>query len=81
MGKIITKIEKKYDDVLNEVYQSIIKEFKDEEEELRSVQREWLANYENEMREKRNLNGNKQALKYSIKAKKERTQELLNKYF
>lgn len=67
--------------MLNEVYQSIIKEFKDEEEELRSVQREWLANYENEMREKRNLNGNKQALKYSIKAKKERTQELLNKYF
>ncbi len=78
---MLTKIEKRYDDVLNEVYQSIIKEFKDEEEELRSVQREWLANYENEMREKRNINGDKQALKYSIKAKKERTQELLNKYF
>lgn len=78
---MLAKIEESYDDVLNEVYQSIIKEFKDEEEELRNIQREWLTNYEDKMRAKQNINGDKKALKYSIKAKKERTQELLNKYF
>lgn len=73
--------EKAYDEVLNKVYQSIIKEFPKEEDNLREVQREWLANYEAEIQNTRYQFNELEALEKSIKLKEARTKELLTEYF
>lgn len=77
----LNKTETAYDDILNEVYQTIIKEFPKKENKLREVQREWLINYEDEVLDARYNYGEKKELETSIKIKKERTKELLADYF
>ncbi len=77
----LNETEAAYDKVLNEVYQSIIKEFPKEEETLREIQREWLHNYEEEIYEVRYKSGEYKAIEFSIQTKKKRTKELLNEYF
>src|SRR5699024_9169200 len=72
--------EKDYDDLLNEVYQKIIKEIHKKEEELKEIQREWLVNFESKLYEVRYNSGDYKAVKYSIKNKKKRINELLNNY-
>src|SRR5699024_12618846 len=49
----LNEVEKDYDDLLNEVYQKIIKELPKKEEELREIQREWLVNFESKLYEVR----------------------------
>ena len=77
----LNKIEITYDDLLNDVYQTIIEEFPKKEEKLREVQREWLANYENERLNTRCNHGDIKELEASVRLKKERTKELLSEYF
>ena len=77
----LIETEEAYDEVLNKVYQSIIKEFPKEEESLREVQREWLANYETEIQNIRYLFNELEALEKSITLKEKRTKELLTEYF
>lgn len=77
----LNKIEITYDDLLNDVYQTIIEEFPKKEEKLREVQREWLANYENERINTRYNHGDIKELEASVRLKKERTKELLSEYF
>ncbi len=77
----LNETEEVYDEILNKVYQSIIKEFPKEEDSLRTVQREWLANYEAEIQNIRYQFNELEALEKSIKLKEARTKELLTKYF
>src|SRR5699024_634867 len=76
----LNEVEKDYDDLLNEVYQKIIKELPKKEEELREIQREWLVNFESKLYEVRYNSGDYKAVEYSIKNKKKRINELLNNY-
>ena len=76
----LNDVEKDYDDLLNEVYQKIIKELPKKEEELREIQREWLVNFESKLYEVRYNSGDYKAVEYSIKNKKKRINELLNNY-
>lgn len=77
----LNETEKAYDDVLNNVYQSIIKEFPKKEESLREVQREWLVSYEAEIQDIGYRINELEALDRSINLKEERTKELLAEFF
>lgn len=77
----LNETEAAYDGVLNEVYQSIIKESPEKEDSLRDIQRQWLLEYEKELYEVRYNSDDYKAIEFSIKTKKERIKELLNEYY
>src|SRR5699024_2570507 len=66
----LNDVEKDYDDLLNEVYQKIIKELPKKEEELRKIQREWIVNFESKLYEVRYNSGDYKTVEYSIINKK-----------